>query len=389
MRLAYLCHEPLPSASTYAEQLTATVFELARTGMAIDVLHPAARGRKPRASETVRRSLATFFGIPIDGADLDGALRFLEVPRALAGHPGQDLAATAWARRARGYDLIYTRDVLTLTLCMMVQLPTVLDTYRADLDSPRYALWRSFSYRSRSLRGVVTHSRLAAQSFLDSGLPASRVLVAYNGITLDGRTRVDSTASSRATLGLPAEARILCYAGHLGPKKGTRTLLTVAAGLPEVTFLVVGGIPDSPELEYARVTARTLGVRNVQFHPRVPPPAVAQYLQAADALIIPPTAGPLSRHRRTVLPMKTFRYLASGRPIVAPSLPDLREVLMNDRNAVLVPPDDVGAAVLAIRQLLEDGERQRRLSAAALVDAQRFSWQRRAQTIAAFLQGLV
>ena len=47
--------------------------------------------------------------------------------------------------------------------------------------------------------------------------------------------------------------------------------------------------------------------------------------------------------------MKTFSYLAAGRPIVAPDLPDLREVLRHNENALLVPPDDVDAAAAAIR----------------------------------------
>jgi glycosyltransferase involved in cell wall biosynthesis len=120
--------------------------------------------------------------------------------------------------------------------------------------------------------------------------------------------------------------------------------------------------------------------------PRVPPAEVARFLFAADVLVFPPTAAAL-RAGRTVLPMKTFQYLAAGRAILAPDLPDLREVLRHDANAVLVPPDVPGAAADALRGLLGDVPRRERLAAAALADAARYTWDARAAKIAAFLRG--
>ena len=83
--------------------------------------------------------------------------------------------------------------------------------------------------------------------------------------------------------------------------------------------------------------------------------------------------------------MKTFRYLAAGRALLAPRLGDLTEVLEHDRNAVLIPPDDVEAAAGELRALLADGTRRQRLAAAARDDAHRFTWRRRAHAIDDFL----
>ena len=38
--------------------------------------------------------------------------------------------------------------------------------------------------------------------------------------------------------------------------------------------------------------------------------------------------------------MKVFSYLAAGRAILGPTLPDLQEILVHDQNAWLVPPDN-------------------------------------------------
>jgi glycosyltransferase involved in cell wall biosynthesis len=128
--------------------------------------------------------------------------------------------------------------------------------------------------------------------------------------------------------------------------------------------------------------ARRAGAANLLVVPRVSVRDVAQYLCAADCLVVPPTSEPLMRYRRTVLPMKVFSYMAAGRPIVAPNLPDLREVLTNDETALLVPPDDTNAAAAAIRALMQDSARADHIGAAARQASRRFTWEARARKIA-------
>jgi glycosyltransferase involved in cell wall biosynthesis len=144
----------------------------------------------------------------------------------------------------------------------------------------------------------------------------------------------------------------------------------------------VGATPDSDlEPEWTRL-------ENLRILPRVSPAEVASYLAAADVLIIPPTARPLEQSGRTVLPIKTFTYLAAGRPILAADLPDVSEVL-SPRTAMLVPPDDVTRAASALRQLLGDPTLRDQLSLAAAASAREYSWEARATRVAAFLQRLL
>jgi len=49
-------------------------------------------------------------------------------------------------------------------------------------------------------------------------------------------------------------------------------------------------------------------------------------------------------------PLKMFQYMAHKKPIIASDLPVLREVL-NNNNAILIPPDDIDAWVKAIYKL--------------------------------------
>jgi len=50
------------------------------------------------------------------------------------------------------------------------------------------------------------------------------------------------------------------------------------------------------------------------------------------------------------LHLKCFNIMAQKKPIIASDLPVLREVL-NNNNAILIPPDDIDAWVKAIYKL--------------------------------------
>ncbi len=135
--------------------------------------------------------------------------------------------------------------------------------------------------------------------------------------------------------------------------------------------------------------ASRCGANNLILVPRVGLRDVARYLYAADCLIIPPTDAPLTRYRHTVLPMKVFSYLAAGRPILAPSLPDIEEVLTDNVNAVLVPAGNVGAQAAALRALLAEPARAARLAGSALESSKGFTWSARAAAITNAIAGWI
>jgi glycosyltransferase involved in cell wall biosynthesis len=289
--------------------------------------------------------------------------------------------------RSGQYDLAYTRDLYALSLMLVLGVPSIFETYRTDINVlRRFAAFRRLAHTHPQLLGVVTHSRLASDLFERMGVEGDRLLVAHNGYAPDVMLPVRSRQDARHALGVSAEDRIVCYAGHVNPKKGVDVLIPIAQRVPTATFLVVGAIPGSEsEREFGRLVAEA-GVTNLRVLPRVPPGQVADYLYAADCLIIPPTAGPLERFHRTVLPMKTYLYLAAGRAIVGPDLPDVREILTDGVNAALVQPDDVVQCARTIERLLASREESERLGARARFDAGRYTWQERGRRIAEFVK---
>jgi glycosyltransferase involved in cell wall biosynthesis len=236
--------------------------------------------------------------------------------------------------------------------------------------------------------GIVAHSDLCRRSFIGAEIPEGHVITNYNGYAPAHFTPSLTRDEARAHLDLDPNDCIVIYTGRIDVTKGIAFLARMAQQLPDVVFLLVGAASGSDEENMILRLVQAAGATNVRLRPRVPPSEVAAYLFASDCLVIPPTAAPLLRHGHTVLPMKTFSYLAAGRPIVAPDLPDLREVLHHDENALLVPPDDLEAAVAGIRLAISNRLIGEKLGYAARRNAAQFTWQARAERLSLFLESL-
>ena len=390
-RLAHLCHDRLPCSSTSTEQVVRSCSGLAALGVQVDLFFRGSglavrhfAGPDPALREEVAEAYGFAAGLP-------DALRLVPVPggAVLRGPAGIGVWEARAARLARGgaYDLVCTRDLVALAWSLAAGSRSVFETYRADLQSvPWLGPWRRYCYRHPKLAGILVHSRLAGRSVVEAGADERRVLVAFNGYAPEHLEPRLGRDEARALLGLPRDTPLVVYAGHVGRAKGLDAVAGLAAAVPEALFLAVGAVPGSEGEREAIDAATRAGAVNLRVLPRVPPARVPVYLFAADCLLIPPTAGPLVRHGRTVLPMKTFLYLAAGRPILAPDLPDLVEVLANGRTAALVPPDDTPAAAATLRRILGDRCLRESLSGGAVDAARCYTWESRSRRVKAFLE---
>ena len=386
MRLAYSCHDSIPSPDTNTQQVVWTLLEVAHLAVDVDLFVPSVADG---GSGDARTAIAVYYGV--SPPTLPPALSIVPL-----GGPAHGVLARGWfdwrlpARLdRRHYDLLWTRDPLAVLSSVRAGRDVVFETYRPDFASAaRFSLWRRACLTSPRLRGLIVHSQLAADAFVAAGFPSSRCRVVHNGFAPSVMEPRLDRRSARARLGLPAEAPLVVYAGHVGRKKGTDTLVRMAAALQGVRIVLLGVEPGSTEAREIGAMAERLGAGGLMLKPRVPLAEVPAYLYAADCLVIPPTNEPLARFGRTVLPMKIFMYLAAGRPILAPRLPDIEEVLADGRTARLVPPGDGTEAAAVLASLLADRGLQEHLSAHALAAAGRYTWAARAATLVKFLEGI-
>jgi glycosyltransferase involved in cell wall biosynthesis len=288
------------------------------------------------------------------------------------------LRAATYARRFL-FDIHYTRGLFVATLLVSLGLPTVLELHEQSIGAwGRRALARIG--HSQQLRGVVTLTDPARESFVSAGVPAAKVTVVPDGVDLSAYEPNLSKAEARRHLDLDREASYVGYTGSLTPGKGVRTLVDACAELP-AELLVVGGRED--ERDRLRRYLEDNGIGNVRLVGQVEPTAVPAYQRAADVLALPPRAD-VSNHRHnpeTTSPLKMFEYMAAERPIVATKLPGITDVLTDEEHALLVPPGDAVAMRQAIDRLLSHRSLGESLAARALGHVESFTWRHRCERI--------
>jgi glycosyltransferase involved in cell wall biosynthesis len=389
MRLAILTSRTIPHHEADVEQTVQTAAALAARDDLDTVLvfaSPSAAGA-PDISARIERE----YGVRLDASRLrpcrpwvDAPSAVLAITRGRASGP-QMMSDAAMAGPVTGVlSRIRPQAVLTRRwpLAMVASrfgIPTVFETH-----SPNSATRLCRLGRAAGWRGIVVHSDRAGAAFVAAGWPLAGVRVIRNGHDPALCTGDSQKARARASLGLPLDAPVVCYAGRLNSKKDPESLVRTAAAIPEVVVVLVGACGDRERAQLESLAA-TWGACNVRVTPRVSPSQVATYLAASDVLLLAPTERPLDSGR-TVLPLKTFLYLGAGRPIVGPATPDICEVLEHGRNAWLVPTAEPADAAAAVRLVLGDARLAAHLSSEARADAASFTWTARAERLVEFIR---
>ena len=383
MRIAYLLSVAVPSREADTQQALKTVDALGAAGAEVDLVLPASRRTRRLGTAGFEAELRAYYSLRSPFRLV--TVRTLEPRERLeAQRPLHALVACLGLARGR-YDVVYTRSRSAPFLCALRGQPVVFETYRRlGQGSPRLAALLAVLARRPELLGVVTHSNLARRSLEGVGFPGDKLATIHNGHDPEDLLPRLERAEARARLGLDPLRPLCCYAGNVGQRKGLSAILDLAALTREVDYLLVGGREGERAALDAEVARR--GLPNVRSADWRPAPRVAPFLYAADVLVIPPTADPLDKHGRTVLPLKTFLYMGAGRPILGPDLPDLREVLAHGESAWLVPPDDPPAAAAAIRALLAEAGLAESLGRAARLRAGGLTWRARAERILAQIE---
>lgn len=73
-----------------------------------------------------------------------------------------------------------------------------------------------------------------------------------------------------------------------------------------------------------------------------------------------------------IYPIKVLEHLSQGNPVIASDLPGLKVMVEDDRNGIIVPPDDAGALAAAVRRLQGDYDLWEKMARNALDSIRRF-----------------
>jgi len=206
------------------------------------------------------------------------------------------------------------------------------------------------------------------------GRPGAGLL--SNGVDLAGPDG-DGTAV-RARLGVGATEPLALYAGRVTADKGVLVLLDALARLPALHLAVAGDGEALPELR-----RRASRLPRLHLLGQVAPAEISRLLAAADLFVHPSCCA-------EGLPSSILEAAAAGVAIVATPQGGTVEVVRSPAHGLLVPAGDPAALAEAMARLVDDPPLRARLGATArLLVAERFGWDRIAETAEGELQALV
>jgi glycosyltransferase involved in cell wall biosynthesis len=312
--------------------------------------------------------------------------------------------ADACVNALSGCDVLYERDGTMcyggLLAARRLGIPAVLEV-NGDLIEE----WRQLGLQMSAIQRPIAHwmtgqiyrhaSHLVAvgdtlrRRLIDRWrLHPTHVSVVRNGADVDLFFECHDPFAVRAQFGLGSD-RIVMFTGSFQPWHGADLILRafhqIVDLLPDVVMVFVG---DGPALAALQLQTTDLGLeRRVLFTGRQDHRSVAQLLSVADVAVI--------YHRGIAAeivetPLKLFEYMAAGKAIVAPAVPNMERILTHDGNGILVAPDDPPALAHALVDLLDDEPLRRRLGQSARQDAaEKHSWSRAAREVESILYRVV
>jgi glycosyltransferase involved in cell wall biosynthesis len=266
-------------------------------------------------------------------------------------------------------DVLYLRlnsfPFFPIILCKILKIPSVVEVNGLVLDELQVNNSKSFAYRLFShlaLRSEKLNYRYCDRiiSVTDKlkdelinlySIPEGKIFVINNGANID-LFRPMNQKKVKAELRLEESKKYVCFVGNLAAWQGVEFLIYASTFIlekcPDVRFLVVGdGAMKSKLLE---LTSELGLLDKFIFTGRVPYESVPLYINAADVCVAPFIKGRNAKIGLSAL--KTYEYLACGKPIVASSIPGVKDLIEFSGGGISVSPENPEELANAVIELI-------------------------------------
>jgi len=161
--------------------------------------------------------------------------------------------------------------------------------------------------------------------------------------------------------------KLIVMAGRLVYLKGGHILIKAlqVLGRTDIKVVFIGSGRDENYLK--QLVSESKLVDLVSFMGFQPESAVAAWYQAADMVVVPSL--------KDVFPLVLLEAMALEKPVIATSVGGIPELISDQKNGLLVPPDDEVKLAEAIKELLEKPNLANYLAKNAAITIRKdFSW---------------
>ena len=227
-------------------------------------------------------------------------------------------------------------------------VPLVINVLGSDIN----ALAKMPELRPQILEAIARSHRVISVSHAlgkaveELGVSPDKIVVQHNGV--DGaKFKLQDRGEVRRRLGLPADRKIIVYAGNWVPEKGVDVLaeamgILKKSGQDDLSLALIGSGPL--EMKLKEIVSQ-YGLQNeVLFCGRKNHTEIPDWMAAADIFCLPSL--------REGCPNVILESLSCGRPVVASGVGGVPE-LLDERNGLMVPANDPKALSSALLTALD------------------------------------
>lgn len=229
------------------------------------------------------------------------------------------------------------RTLAAAVRCKSVNSEFKLVTYRGTVGHlSKFDPASRCSFLNKKVDAVSCVSQAVANYLKDQGVPEEKLFTIYKGH--DPLWYQSENKLSRSDLGIDGDSFIVICVANARPVKGVDVFIDAANYLTShfnITFLVVGDIGKEKLLNRAKnPRIKFLGFRKD-----------AQALVSLSNLLIVPSRG------REGLPKALLEALAMKKAVIASKVGGIAEVIRNERDGLLIPPNDANLLARSILYL--------------------------------------
>ncbi len=343
---------------------------------------------------TVLTAVGRRLGIPV--SDLDVAEMRREIRRLAYDDTLAQRATAELARIGFRPDVVYERHSLLsragaeiaahygVARILEVNAPLVDEQarYRGLRLVDRARAMEAQSYRGAQV--VVAVSDAVAAHVRQVIGDAVRIEVVANGVDAERFGHGGEGDGLRRSFGL-GDGTVVGFIGSFKPWHGVDLLIgafeEVATSHPSSRLVAVG---DGPDWEAARDrVAASSCAGQIRLPGRVPHAEIPNWLATMDVTVAPYAP----QDRFYFSPLKIIESLAAGRPVVAPRLGQIAEIVQDGETGILYEPGSVAGCAQALGALLAQPALRRRMADNARAFATERSWKRVVETVLGFDAG--
>ncbi len=205
---------------------------------------------------------------------------------------------------------------------------------------------KALKYFYKNIDKIITVSEANQRNLTNYyELPAQKIQVIHNGISVEKYTTNESSEKSRTLLNFPISKKIIAVVGRLHEQKGHIYLIRAAQkiidNIPDCHFIFVG---DGELRESLQKLVGDLELTAyftfVGFRTDIP-----RILNAIDLFILPSLD--------EGLPLVLLEGMAAGKPVIATDVGGVAELVQNNRSGVLIPSGQVEAIVNSVVNIFQ------------------------------------